>query len=70
MKLLANLKLVSNAGKGTFSKALNSESVGLHLSTLSGDQIERVSHYKYFSILIDEMFSFKMHITNITNKRA
>ena len=64
-KALINLKLVLNAGKTKcmlFSRARNASTDNLHLSTLSGSCIERVTEYKYLGVWLDEKLTFKYHV--------
>ena len=63
------MKLVLNAGKTKFilfSRAKDIE--GLQITTTNGSNIERISEYKYLGIWLDEKFTFKCHIDNLTCK--
>ena len=68
---LAELKLVLNSGKTKFmlfSRARNIDHSSLHISTVDGSSIERVTEYKYLGIWLDEQLSFKTHISCLATK--
>ncbi|KAF7643591.1 hypothetical protein LDENG_00236790, partial [Lucifuga dentata] len=70
---LFNHKLVLNVNKTKFmifSRAKDTEYKNIHISTVSGSSIERVSEYKYkyLGILVDEKFTFKSHIESLVSK--
>lgn len=45
-----------------FSRARNTVSNGLHITTLNVQSILRVSQYKYLIIWLDHKLTFKFHI--------
>ncbi len=60
-----DLKVVLNADKTKymlFSRARDINYDDLQLCTLNGTSIERVPHYKYLGIWVDDKFTFKKHI--------
>ena len=68
---LTKLRLVLNASKTKcmlFSRARKTELNKLHISTINGTNIERVSEYKYLGVWLDEKFTFKFHVDNLAAK--
>ena len=64
-----DLQLVLNAKKTkfmVFSKALTQPDVTLHTSM--GTPIEKVSHYKYLGIWLDDKLSYEVHVINLIKK--
>ena len=65
---LFDLKLVLNAEKTKYMLFTRAKSIDLNnfkISTCTGTQIERVQHYKYLGIHIDDKLTFKFHIENL-----
>ena len=68
---LATLKLVLNSNKTkvmTFTKGKSSKNNVPTICTLSGTEIEEVSHYKYLGIIIDQSLSFTLHVQGLVKK--
>ena len=66
---LFNLKLVLNSDKTkcmAFTRANSIDFTNLNICTLNGASLERVQHYKYLGIWIDDKFTFKFHVENLT----
>ena len=66
---LLDLKLVLNADKTKFmffSKKEILKENHPQLITSNGTTIERVPHYKYLGIWLDEKLNFNTHIENLT----
>lgn len=63
------LKLALNAKKTkfmVFSRALTQPDVSIHTS--QGSAIEKVPHYKYLGIWLDDKLSYHVHVTNLIKK--
>ena len=68
---LSQLKLVLNADKSKTMLFSNGKQLPSHLprlSTAHGVEMEMVTSYKYFGILLDENLSFKLHIDKLVSK--
>ena len=68
-KSLLDLKLALNADKTKFmmfTKGRVFDNTDPHLYTLNGTAIERVPHYKYLGIWLDEKLTFNTHIECLT----
>lgn len=66
-----NLKLVLNAKKTKFMLFTSTRDIdynGMHITTVNRSNIERVTEYKYLSILLDEKLTFNYHVVNLVGK--
>ena len=51
-----------------FSKLKYITDISLHIATLTGQSIEKISEYKYLGIWLDQKLTFKFHINTLVSK--
>ena len=51
-----------------FSRARNIDYDRVHISTISGSCIARVTEFKYLGVLLCEKFTFKVNVDNLASK--